>query len=50
MYPDMMYKPGRKKLLEHFLAMPHIFKTAFFRERLEVQARENLMRELELLQ
>ncbi|HEX2616745.1 MAG TPA: hypothetical protein VHL57_04335 [Flavobacteriales bacterium] len=45
-YPDLLYNPGRRKVLEHFLAMPVIFKTAAFRERLEAQARANLRREL----
>jgi predicted metal-dependent HD superfamily phosphohydrolase len=29
-YPDIMYVPGRKKVLTHFLTMPRIFKTNFF--------------------
>lgn len=48
-YPDLVYRPGRKKVLEHFLNMPAIFKTAFFAERLESKARENLSRELATL-
>jgi predicted metal-dependent HD superfamily phosphohydrolase len=45
-YPDLLYKPGRRKVLEHFLDMPHIFKTAHFRERLEGSARRNINQEL----
>lgn len=45
-YPDMLYKPGRRKVLAHFLAMPHIFKTAYFRDRYEEQARFNMEAEL----
>lgn len=45
-YPDIIYKPGRKKVLEHFLSMDHIFKTDFYRGRYEEQARQNLQEEL----
>ena len=45
-YPDLLYKPGRRKVLAHFLAMPQIFKTAHFRDRYEEQARLNLEAEL----
>lgn len=45
-YPDSLYFPGRKKVLEHFLEMPFIFKTLEFREILEEQARQNLEQEL----
>lgn len=48
-YPDFMYKPGRRKVLEHFLQMPFIFKTPAMQERFERQAKENLRRELEEL-
>ncbi|MFK7972328.1 MAG: hypothetical protein AB8F95_18300, partial [Bacteroidia bacterium] len=46
-FPDLLYKPGRKKVLRHFLAMPRIYKTDFFFERYEDKARTNLERELE---
>jgi predicted metal-dependent HD superfamily phosphohydrolase len=49
MYPDLLYKPGRRKVLQHFLNMEHIFKTAHFREKFESQARLNLQKELENL-
>jgi predicted metal-dependent HD superfamily phosphohydrolase len=45
-YPDLLYKPGRIKVLKHFLAMPRIFKTEDFVSRYEEQARENLAGEL----
>jgi predicted metal-dependent HD superfamily phosphohydrolase len=45
-YPDAVYNPGRKRVIQHFLAMPRIFKTAYFHEKLEHQARENLANEL----
>ena len=47
-YPDLLYKPGRKKVLLHFLGMPTIYKTSFFREKYEEQARRNLEDELGL--
>lgn len=46
MYPNFLYKPGRKKVLAHFLEMPTIYKTEYFRERYEEVARENLRWEL----
>jgi predicted metal-dependent HD superfamily phosphohydrolase len=48
-YPDIMYKPGRKKVLAHFLQMPRIFKTEVFYKLYEETARENLKSELEML-
>lgn len=48
-YPDFLYNPGRKKVLQHFLEMPRIFKTDVFLEKLEEQARSNLRRESDLL-
>ena len=45
-YPDIVYKPGRKKVLSHFLNMEKIFKTSFFYEKYEFQARKNLESEL----
>lgn len=48
-YPDFMYMPGRKKVLQHFLQMEHIYKTDYFRNALEEQARRNLKEELENL-
>jgi len=45
-YPDLIYKPGRRKVLQHFLQMPAIFKTGEMRARFEAQARANLEKEL----
>jgi hypothetical protein len=45
-YPDFMYKPGRKKVLTHFLEFDEIFKTDSFKEEYEERARENIQREL----
>ncbi|MNV13052.1 hypothetical protein D3C71_1036790 [compost metagenome] len=47
-YPDLVYNPGRKKVLLHFLAMERIFKTDYFFEKYEQQARKNLKKEAEL--
>lgn len=46
LYPNFIYKPGRKKVLAHFLEMPSIYKTSYFREKYEESAKENLMAEL----
>ena len=48
-YPNFLYNKGRKKALIHFLQMDRLFKTDFFYEQYERQARENLQREIELL-
>lgn len=45
-YPDILYKPGRRKVLKHFLEMPSIFKTSFFTTRFEEQARKNIVWEI----
>ncbi len=45
-YPDLLYRPGRKKVLQHFLDMQRIFKTEYFHSRYEQQARTNLSYEL----
>jgi len=47
--PAMLYRHGRRKVLKHFLAMEQIFKTDYFYEQYEVQARENMSRELEAM-
>jgi predicted metal-dependent HD superfamily phosphohydrolase len=49
-YPNREYKPGRKKVLQHFLDMEKIFKTDQFFSKYEVSARENLARELMTLE
>lgn len=46
MVPDLLYKPGRKKVLNHFLSMDRIFKTDFFYSKYEQAARQNLAMEL----
>jgi predicted metal-dependent HD superfamily phosphohydrolase len=49
LYPDLLYKPGRKKVLQHFLELNSIFKTENFREKYEKRARENMLYEIESL-
>lgn len=48
-YPDLLYKPGRKKALEHFLENEFIFQTNEFRTKYEAKARENIRKEIEQL-
>jgi predicted metal-dependent HD superfamily phosphohydrolase len=48
-YPDLIYRPGRKKVLQHFLQMPYIYKTDYFRHQFEELARINLNNELKEL-
>lgn len=48
-YPDFIYKPGRKKVLQHFLSSDSIFSTPEFREKYEQIARENIAKELALI-
>jgi predicted metal-dependent HD superfamily phosphohydrolase len=46
-YPDFVYNPGRKKVLAHFLQMERIYKTDYFFEKFEKQAKQNLQQESE---
>lgn len=48
-YPDLVYKPGRIKVLQQFLNMHHIYKTSYFQLKYEKQARINLRKEMNLL-
>ncbi|TRX59618.1 hypothetical protein FNH22_09885 [Fulvivirga sp. M361] len=48
-YPDLIYNPGRKKVLTHFLEMDRIFKTDIFYKTFEAQAKQNIQQEMELL-
>ena len=48
-YPDIFYKPGRIKVLRHFLNMPRIFKTEVFYDKYELRARLNLEEEVKWL-
>ena len=48
-FPNLLYKPGRKKVLMRFLGMTNIFKTKHFQDKCEAQARFNLTNELNSL-
>lgn len=48
-YPDLVYNPGRKKVLKHFLSMDRIYKTDIFFSKFEIQAKRNLTNELNIL-
>lgn len=48
-YPDLLYKPGRRKVLQHFLSMEKIYKTEFFHQKCEAAARENMDKEVQIL-
>ncbi|MEJ2158265.1 MAG: hypothetical protein P8X96_23305 [Desulfobacteraceae bacterium] len=47
--PNLLYKKGRRELLKAFLNCKPIYRTLYFRERLEVQARSNIERALKKL-
>ena len=46
-YPALLYKPGRKKVLAHFLQMKRIYKTDWFFQKYENSARTNMQAELD---
>jgi predicted metal-dependent HD superfamily phosphohydrolase len=46
-YPALLYRPGRKKVLQHFLQMKRIYKTDWFYEKYESSARANMQAELD---
>jgi len=48
-YPDFMYKKGRKKVLHHFLDKTQIYYTSYFQKHWEKKARQNMLKELEQL-
>ena len=47
-YPDFLYKKGRKKALKSFLEQNRIFKTDFFHDKYESITRYNIFREIEI--
>jgi predicted metal-dependent HD superfamily phosphohydrolase len=49
MYPKAMYYKGRKRAMESFLDRPSIYFTELFRSEFEAKARENVEREVEML-
>ncbi|MBQ0786776.1 MAG: hypothetical protein KBT69_04705 [Oceanihabitans sp.] len=48
-YPDFIYKPGRKKVLNHFLERETLYFTDTFKNKYEAQARLNIKKEIDLL-
>ena len=48
-YPNLIYNPGRKKVITHFLEMDQIYKTNYFFDKFEKQAKLNLEKELQML-
>ncbi len=49
LFPDFLYRPGRKKALRHFLDKPFIYHGETARSQWEAPARANLERELSAL-
>ena len=47
---EPMWRAGRAAVLTNFLARPHIYHTAEFRQRFEPRARQNLKRALAALE
>ncbi|PHN01434.1 HD domain-containing protein [Flavilitoribacter nigricans] len=45
-YPNWMYRKGRRKVLSHFLERPRLYFTPLYFEQYEFKARDNLKREL----
>ncbi|WP_432672677.1 HD domain-containing protein [Flavobacterium sp. SM2513] len=45
-YPDILYHPGRKKALTHFLEKEFIYQTETFRTLFESKARANIQQEI----
>ncbi|MCC9044003.1 hypothetical protein LNQ81_15105 [Myroides sp. M-43] len=48
-YLDDVYNLGRLKVLKHIISMDKIFKTAYYYDKFEAQARDNIGREIEIL-
>lgn len=48
-YPDSVYKKGRKEVLERILGMKCIYKTDYFHKNLEEKARTNIAKEIEII-
>ncbi len=47
--PNFLYSKGRKKLLNSFVKLDNIYQTAYFYEKYEIQARQNINRALQKL-
>lgn len=49
LYPDALYRPGRKATMQHFLEREYIYATPHYRERFEATTRKNISNEIETL-
>ena len=49
LYPDFLYNPSRRKILENFLNRKSLFFTKKYQDIFEDKARVNLIREIKLL-
>ena len=47
--PDNLYYAGRRKVLENYLEMEHIYKTEYFQDKYEKQSRLNIAAEIKSL-
>jgi len=47
-FPNIIYKKARKKVINHFLEMERIYKTNYFFDKFEQEAKTNLKKELEI--
>ena len=50
MYPNFLYNKGRVKAMSHFLRRKSIYFTTLFQDKFEQQARQNIEKEIRLLQ
>ncbi len=48
-FGSFLYNIGRKKILKQLLAQPSLYKTEYFKDKYETQARANIEREIEVL-
>ncbi|WP_231743083.1 HD domain-containing protein [Winogradskyella endarachnes] len=48
-YPNILYKPGRKKVIKNFLERESLYFTNVFKTKFEEQARHNLTKEIKML-
>jgi predicted metal-dependent HD superfamily phosphohydrolase len=48
-YPKLIYNKGRKQVLKHFLERDTLFFTEEYQSKFENQARQNILKEIELL-
>lgn len=49
-YPSVIYNKGRIGILNHFLNLNQIFKTKYFHSKFEIQAKQNILNEINNLE